>query len=446
MIPNLSNITKISGLLLLNLLDPSYLKKFFYKPKEGENHYILDKKSRISVYRGVNVSNTAKTTTDSLPWQTKEDFAKLKTWGFNLVRYMVFWNAIEPIEGSYDTKYIQSTIERLKWLQELEIDVIIDLHQDLYTNKFGGDGFPSWTIHNTDSFTQRSPWNMNYFEPAVIDSYNYFWGSTELKYKYINMLQYILTNIDSLDNVIGLDIMNEPFLGTIPRFEKTVLTEFYNDIQDMMNKNNFKTNLCFEPQMYTSAGIPSDLRFEPNRDSIYSPHFYDPFVHEGSKYTFLNKMLMKKAIDIKLREAQEFNSPLWFGEIGIESSVVGYQQYIKDFVQICNENLINFCYFSYDKDSMGIVNANGSPTGQLEALIGVYAQKIAGKNPVISSTPHSFVLDYEADGLESTEIFIPSGLKGLSIKINNEEAPLPANNIFKTIGNGSEHIVITWTD
>ncbi len=450
MIPNLLNTAKIAGLLLLNLTDPSYLKKFFVGPKEGEDHYILDKQGRITIYRGVNVANSAKTTTDFLPWQTKEDFAKLKTWGFNLVRYLVFWEAIEPQQGTYNTQYIQSTIERLKWLQELEIDVIVDVHQDLYTTKFGGDGFPNWTVHNTDNFTQRSPWSLNYFEPAVIDSYNYFWNSTELKSKYTNMLQYLLTNIDSLDNITGIDVMNEPFLGTIPKFEKTVLTGFYNDIQEMMNKNNFKTELYFEPMIYTSSGIPSNLRFEPKRDCIYAPHFYDALVQFFSKYTSISKFVMKKAIGIKIKEAQDFGVPLVFGEIGIDRAVKNYQQYLKDFVRLCTEKLISFCYYSYDEDGMGIVDDNGEPTGQLNSIVGVYAQKIAGKNPVFKGTGNNFNLYYETEVSITgpTEIFIPDSCKNVVVIVNDKDATYKSGQLF--IYNNTEevknqHIHISWT-
>ena len=451
---NISKVLQVAGVLLLTLTSCSYIKKFFYSPEKGKSHYILDKTGRVTIYHGVNVSNFSKTAPDYLPWQTKEDFARLKIWGFNLVRYLVFWQAVEPIKGTYNTAYIQSTRERLQWLQELGIDVIIDVHQDLYSTKFTGNGFPAWTIHDDGlPFKQQTPWNMNYFEPAVIASYNNFWKSEELKTKYINMLKYLLDNFDVMDNVIGIDVMNEPFFGTIPFFEKNVLTPFYNQIQEMMIQNNFKSEMFFEPEMYTSAGIPSDLRFVPDRDCSYAPHYYDAQCHEGSSYKPLNKAIMKRALDIKLAEAQRYNSPLLIGEFGISPKVDGHVQYLKDFVGLANERLIGWTYFTYDKrqsgDDFGIINDDGSPTDLLGAIQCVYPQKIAGKNPSICVDNNSFTLDYETTGSITgcTEIYIPD-LRGVIITINKKSYSAGVSNQvikYENDNSKTQHIVITWT-
>lgn len=457
---NVSKMLQVAGALLLNLTSPSYIKKFFSNPERNKTSYLLDTNGRIKIYHGVNCSNSSKTAPDYLPWQTKDDFARLNTWGFNLVRYLVFWQAIEPIEGHYNLIYIESTLERLKWLQELGIDVIVDVHQDIYTTKFTGDGFPGWTVHdNGIPFKQQTPWNMNYFEPAVLSSYDYFWKNDDLKTKYIDMLKYLLSNVDNLDNVIGIDVMNEPFFGTIPHFERIILSDFYSKIQDMIQENDFKTEIFFEPEMYTSAGIPSDLKFTPRRNalqvinnssSVYSPHYYDAFVHQGSSYKPFNKTLMKKALAIKMAEAQGYNSPILIGEFGISPSVEGHTQYLKDFVQLANTSLIGYCYYTYDKkssDDFGIINDDGTPTDLLGAIQCVYPQKIAGEHPEISVDDNHFILDYETNPVIKgpTEIFIPD-VKVLSIIINGKSFPVASNKIFKYENDGStkQHIEIFW--
>jgi endoglycosylceramidase len=448
----ISKLLQVAGVLLLTMCSCSYLRKFFYKPDPNKTQYITDKTNRIVIYHGVNVSNFSKSAPDFLPWQTKEDFARLKTWGFNLVRYLVFWEAIEPVKGTYDEVYIKQTRDRLKWLQELGIDVIIDVHQDIYAKKFTGNGFPSWTIHDEGlKFTPRTPWNMNYFEPAVIASYNYFWKSMELKTAYINMLKFLMVQFDPMDNVIGFDVMNEPFLGTIPSFEKKTLTEFYTNIQAMMLAGNFKSEMCFEPMMYTSAGLPTDLRFVPLRDNLYFPHYYDAFCHEGKSYTSLNKAIMTRAMAIKQREAQNFNSPLLIGEFGISSAVGGYTQYLKDFVSAANEWLFGFTYYTFDKKSMddyGIINDDGTPTGQLNAIVSVYPQKIAGRNPIVKSTGNSFILEYETDPsiTGSTEIFIPESFQKVVIQINGVNFSYQSGQLFTYNNNGdkNQHVQISW--
>jgi endoglycosylceramidase len=460
-----SKLIQVAGNLLLSACNPSYIGKFFYKPKKGEYHYITDKTGRITIYHGANVSNSSKSAPDFLPWQTKEDFAKLKTWGFNLVRYIVLWEAVEPARGpgiqpqTYNTAYIQATLERLQWLKELGIDVIIDFHQDIYAKRFTGNGFPDWTLsalpcgcHYDDSipFVCQNPWNMNYFQPAVVNAYNWFWTGIDLQDAYIKMLTYVMSQFDGLDNVIGFDVMNEPFLSTIHSFEKKVLTKFYTDIQTMMEYNNFKSEMCFEPEMYTSAVIPSNLKFVPSRDTIFMPHYYDAFCHQGSAYEPLNKTLMTRAIAIKQREAQKFGVPLIFGEFGISASVKNYDQYLRDFVRASNEGLFGFVYYAYDKKSVedfGLINDDGTPTGQLDAILSVYPQKIAGKNPVVKCEEKSFTLDYETDPAVTgpTEIFFPENLKVCIFQINGKDVPYNSGLfLYNNDESKSQHIFFSW--
>ena len=97
--------------------------------------HLLDEDGRIVLYHGVNVSNYSKYAPDFLPWHTREDFAQLQDWGFNLARYLVFWEAIEPEDGCFDEAYLAATLERIGWLGELGIDALVDLHQDLYARR-----------------------------------------------------------------------------------------------------------------------------------------------------------------------------------------------------------------------------------------------------------------------------------------------------------------------
>lgn len=423
---------KMLGILLLSYCNFKFIWKLFSGPtKDKAMKFILDEKNRRVIYHGVNVSNSAKHAPGYLPWQTKDDFARLKDWGFNMVRYLVFWQAIEPTKGSYNAEYMQKTFERINWLEELGIDVLIDFHQDVYSEKFEGNGFPAWTAVDLP-FTKRSPWNLNYTEPAVIASFNNFWRSKELQNRYIAALDHVLEAIAPLRNIIGVDVMNEPFQGTLFNFEKYTLTNFYNRVQAMMIENNHKTIIFFEPTMLTSSGMPTNLKFKPRPGSVFCPHYYDIFCHEGANYTWLNKWLMKRSLEIKIREAQDLGIPLILGEFYVGSKVKGYLNYIKDLIDIANKYFMGWVYYSYDKGN--IINETGAGNASLEALINIYPQKIAGKNISSSYSNNIFILKYETDySIEgATEIFIPSKYKNIKIVINGKilEGPF-AGPIFK---------------
>lgn len=435
---------KMLGILLLSYCNFKFIRKLFTSPSKNMP-YIFDKNNRRVLYHGVNLCNASKGAPDFFPWHTKEDFVRLRSWGFNLVRYLVFWQAIEPTKGSYNMGYLQGTAERLHWLKDLGIDVVIDFHQDLYCKNFTGDGFPNWSAVNLP-FTERHPWNLNYTEPAVIASYNNFWGSEELQRGYIAALDRLLSFVGSIGNVIGVDIMNEPFQGEIPNFEKKTLTEFYTRIQSMMVEKGHKIRIFFEPTMLTSSGMPTNLDFKPRHGSVYAPHYYDVFCHEGASYTWLNKWLMRKSLKIKIKEAQDFCTPILLGEFYIPSKVKNYLKGIKDIVDLSDEYFTGWTYYAYDKGIL--INENGTETDTLKSLIEVYPQRIAGKNISIGYSVDSFYLKYEVDPeiKGPTEIFIPR-YENVIVTINGrvEKWAYPGTVLkYENDHNSEQTITIGW--
>ena len=388
--------------------------------------YMMDTDGRIVIYHGVNVSNTAKHAPGFLPWQTKEDFARLPGWGFNLVRYLVFWAAIEPTRGQYDEAYLANTLERIAWLREQGVDVLLDVHQDLYGPRFTGNGFPDWTVNDEGiPFTERQPWNLNYLEPAVITAYKNFWRSDDLKAAYVAMLEHLLSRVDGESNIIGLDIMNEPFPGQDPGFEEVYLTGLYDDVQAMRRRNGFKTHLFFEPIMFTSAGLSSLLRFQPDSGSVYTPHYYDVFCHEGGAYTDLSAWWMRQAVSGKAAEARSFGTPLLYGEFGIATTVPGWERFLDDFIGLMNAYHMSWTYYSYDhtnQEGFAILDESGAQNERLSHLVEVYAQRIAGRNPEIQYGERSFELQYDPiECAAPTVVFVPGTLSGVRVTINGEE-------------------------
>lgn len=58
-------------------------------------------------------------------------FSKLKSYGFNTIRYVFTWEALEHKgPGIYDDEYIDFTIKVLKLLDEYGFYVFMDPHQD----------------------------------------------------------------------------------------------------------------------------------------------------------------------------------------------------------------------------------------------------------------------------------------------------------------------------
>ena len=391
----------------------------FRTPDSRENTYIRDDKNRICIYHGMNLCNYSKGAPDFLPWHTEEDYARLQEWGFNVVRFLVFWEAIEPQKGVYNEAYLDSVVSKIQMLNKYGVDVFIDVHQDLYCRKFTGNGFPLWTLDgvNLPEFHEQKPWNLNYTQPAVIKSYEHFWRSIELRDRYISMLKVLAHKVEPLPNVIGIDVMNEPFPGINLNFERDKLSPFYENILRAWKDDDLKVRIFFEPWMLTNGVIKTGLTFKDSA-GVYVPHYYDPFCHEGIEYTAQNKKLMRKTLLVKLFEAQKFFNPMLLGETGISKTVPGYLRYIRDLMELSDEFAFSWTWYSYDMtiySGFGIVGPDRKEEENLTELVRPYPQRVAGEYPSYSFKDSIFVLEFVATQKENpTIVFIP---KDLSVEI-----------------------------
>jgi endoglycosylceramidase len=398
--------------------------RFFKDPEIDKQQFIRDEFGRICIYHGVNISNFSKHSGDTTGnylsrgkpdtcWQQPDDFYKMKTWGFNLSRMIWQWEAIEPQKDQLNKAYIQRQLKRIEWANLYDVQVIVDIHQDLYAQKFCGNGFPEWTIRDEGQVFEgcKEPWNLAYLDPAVIASYDNFWNNDTLQDKYVAMIDSVFRWVDTISNVIGVDVMNEPIPDLSGKFERVKLTRLYTRIQDLVKAKGYRKLIVYEPWMSTSTGIPSCLKFEASAGTVYSPHYYDMFVDAQKPYGSANYEVMKKAIAVKVREAQEFKSPILYGEFG---ATPNYLDYLKDLLNEFDRYSVGWTYYSYDlpqHSAFAFIDENKNPRQTLSVLVRVYPMKIAGNKPVYNTSSNQFLLSYEKiETNQPTVIFIPEGL------------------------------------
>jgi len=413
------------------------------KPKLRRSMHFRDTQGRITTYRGVNVSNYSKNSPDFLPWHTKEDYQRLNKWGINLVRFQVFWEAIEPKVGIYNTDYLSKVVEHIKILEELEIDVIVDVHQDLYSRKFTGNGFPEWAVKDGgNKFKPQKEWSLDYLQPAVQESFKNFWKSPTLQDRYIKMLHTLYEYVGYFSNVIGIDVMNEPFpnLPFIKTFEKKTLSNFYQKIYASFSSVSGKISLFYESWIATSSGIPSFLNIRSNGKSLhYIPHYYPPFCHTKGRYRKIDKWLMRMTMRMRAAEAEKFRSPLIFGEYGIENKVKNHLQFVTDFMDECRRYQASCIWWTYDMDRydrQSLLDDNKNEKEVVRALMDIYPQKIAGTDPQYHVDGNTFNLMYRRTSiLGPTIIFVP---EHLSISVwSNMTYHQDGNRLF-FLGNSEE--------
>lgn len=182
--------------------------------------------------------------------EADEHFSRLKEWGFNFLRFLVTWEAVEHSgPGIYDEEYLDYLRAVVKKASEYGLDLFIDPHQDVWSRFSGGDGAPGWTfelldmditrfketgaaiIHQThgDPFP-RMIWPTNDYKYAAATLFTLFFGGNTfaprtkiegipaqdfLQDHYIASIKKIAERLADLPNVIGFDTLNEPSHGFI---------------------------------------------------------------------------------------------------------------------------------------------------------------------------------------------------------------------------------------
>nr|POE48762.1 putative glycosyl hydrolase [Quercus suber] len=75
-------------------------------------------------------------------------FSRLKRWGFNTIRYIFTWEALEhESPGIYDDAFVDHTIKVLRLAKDYGFYVFMDPHQDVWSRFTGGSGAPMWTVY-----------------------------------------------------------------------------------------------------------------------------------------------------------------------------------------------------------------------------------------------------------------------------------------------------------
>lgn len=180
----------------------------------------LDAEGREVLLRGVNViSKNAKDRYRS--WHEAEDFARLRDWGMNCIRLGILWDGVEPEPGVYDEDYLGYVASRIRLAAEHGLYVFLDMHQDLFSVKYS-DGAPAWaTLDEGKPHKTGAVWSDAYLvSPAVQTAFDNFWanapapGGLGVQEHYARMWAHVAARFKDEPNLIGYDLMNEPFSGS----------------------------------------------------------------------------------------------------------------------------------------------------------------------------------------------------------------------------------------
>ncbi|MBU0927015.1 MAG: cellulase family glycosylhydrolase [Spirochaetes bacterium] len=239
----------------------------------GEDGWFVDGEGRRLILRGCNLGGDCKTPyrpRNELPTapefydyagasfsgrplpedEAPEHLDRLKRWGFNVARFLVTWEGMEPTgPGVYDEAYYDYVERIVAMAAERGLRLFIDPHQDVWSRWTGGDGAPAWTLdevgldpralHRTGAaFVHeeagdpypRMLWPANYSRLACQTMFTLFFAGDDfapglriggqdsrsfLQGSYIAAVARMAGRLARYEAVIGVDTLNEPSDGYI---------------------------------------------------------------------------------------------------------------------------------------------------------------------------------------------------------------------------------------
>ena len=254
-----------------------------------EGMWFVDEFSRKVLLRGINISGDSKlpytpngatqikenwppTDIQNDSWigrpfpleEADEHFTRLKAWGFNCLRFLTTWEAIEHAGPyQYDEPYLDYFAKLVEEAGKYGFYVFVDPHEDVWSRVTGGDGAPLWLFNKVGlDYTkfddadaavtmqglydpdpdknkyEHLAWFQNAFYFPTATMWTLFFGGRDfapnlkledeasgefvniqdyLQKHYIESVKQIAKRVKDMPHVFGFDSMNEPGTGFIGR-------------------------------------------------------------------------------------------------------------------------------------------------------------------------------------------------------------------------------------
>ena len=418
--------------------------------------FVVDDCGRVLILRGVNVESSSKGGKQSdshLPATGLKRQEELFRWGWNAVRFLVFWGAIEPEKGKFDDTYLDEVEKWLDWYEDHDIDVVLDMHQDLYGWKVGGNGAPDWAVE-TDGQTfvgsgGVGPWYLNATDPATQTAYQNFWdvdrGHPEFRDEYQKALVHLVERFADHPAVIGYDVMNEPVfangdldetlaiatLAAQGKFENPNLNEFMQTAIDGIRAVDGDAWIFVEPTSLLNAfPYPGDLKglTDPREKGprlVYAGHLYETAVHDGAGYDEASPYVDQWQ-QLRSAEAKQLNAALWPGEWGGTADQQGFDRYVADVTGMLDEEMAGWSYWSWDPGGWGPLDGNGAISENGKLLLRVQPRAVAGEPTTFAwdAATKTFTLTWNSrDGVSgTTDLAVPADLYTGGFEVTSTDA------------------------
>ena len=460
----------VAALCLLSAA-PAVAKKKTHKKKANPdvyNHvgrYITDAQRRLVTFHGVNMVNKLASLA-YLPYWTgfdSDDAKFLADNGFNVVRLGIIWKGLEPQPGVYDESYLDGIESTYETLQNYGISVLLDFHQDMYNERFQGEGEPDWAILGQAATEDPQPqlgFPQNYvIQPAVNHAFDAFWANTTVpgtgrgvQDLYAQAWAHVAQRFKDKPGIVGYNLFNEPWAGSpwrqcllsaqmttptscgVQAFDAGTLTAFHSRVTQAIRAVDSKTMVWPAPMVAFDAGAVTGVGKVDDRAGFA----FNAYCTQGTALAVyrldIDKSCSQQAaatIQNALDESARNGDALLMSEFGATDNLAEFGDYLR----LVNENGISWTYWAYcgchdpttaaiPPDQQALVINPGQPpagsnvkTDKLIFLAQPYASAVAGTPGASSydSATGTFSFAYTRQPIGGGKKFKPGSVTEIEI-------------------------------
>ena len=243
---------------------------------QPHGRWLLDARGRVRIDHGVNLVYKRPPYAADATGFGADDARFLARNGFTTVRLGLVWKAVEPAPGRYDDGYLARVRRTVRVLHRHGIVALLDFHQDLFNERFQGEGAPDWAVQDDGLPAQpRLGFPGNYFAMAAMwRAYDHFWaddpgpGGVGLQDRYAAAWRHVARFFRRVPGVQGFDVFNEPFPGSAwaaclnpvgcPSYDE-VLSRFTQRVVDAVRSVDARTPVYYEPYLFFNEGVPTSV-------------------------------------------------------------------------------------------------------------------------------------------------------------------------------------------
>jgi endoglycosylceramidase len=419
--------------------------------------YLTDRQGRVVFLRGVNAVYKRAPYELYLdpgrPWNfSQQDAARMAALGFDVVRLGIIWEGLEPgtlgpnnpaicspgkprnphqFNAAVASAYLAKVAKTVALLGKYHIYTLLDMHEDVYSSEFGGEGAPPWAVC-TGSYPIRilpGRWSNTYNDPGLITAVRHFWTNDvvgDLQGQYIRVWRTVAHYFRDNRWVVGFDPINEPFTKTLLAGKPEVAARlecFYtgaahpgrssldgsvlscppddprNGLVPTLRATSPHQLVFFEPDIYSNTGHSNDLGPMNFNGLVFNFHDYcglrsgvtgNPTNLIACADQELRTMQHRSDERPDLATPKQPEGPAWFmSEFGATTS----NALMDRLTRIADELQLGWTYWQwkYYDDPTGssaeaLVRPDGTLSPIVQSLSRAYPQAVAG-------TPISFSFD-----------------------------------------------------